>query len=74
MTGLDGMPSAAALRMRRSRERRRGGLRCLRVEMRETEVDALVRRGFLKSEARNEQNAVLEGLYRFLEHNLGNSR
>jgi hypothetical protein len=67
-------PSPAAMRMRRSRERRRGGLRCLRVEMRETEVDALVRRGFLKSEARNEQNAVLEGLYRFLEHNLGNAR
>jgi hypothetical protein len=66
--------SPAAMRMRRSRKRRRDGLRCLRVDMRETEVDALVRRGFLKSEARNEQSAVLEGLYRFLEHNLGNSR
>jgi hypothetical protein len=30
-------PSAAALRMRRHRERRRDGLRCMAIELRETE-------------------------------------
>jgi hypothetical protein len=59
--------SPAAMRMRRSRERRRGGLRCFLVEIRATEIDTLVRRGFLRTDACNEQNAVLEGLYRFLE-------
>jgi hypothetical protein len=34
---LDAVPSPAAMRMRRSRERRREGLRCIRVELRETE-------------------------------------
>jgi hypothetical protein len=66
--------SPAAMRMRRSRERRRDGLRCLRVEMRASEIDALVRKGFLKSDARNEQHAVLQGLYRFLEHSLSDHR
>jgi hypothetical protein len=63
--------SPAALRMRRSRERRRGGLLCLRVELRETEVNALVRMGFLESDARNERNAIVQALYGFLESNLG---
>jgi hypothetical protein len=65
------MPSPAAMRMRRSRERRRDGLRCLRVELRETEVDALIRSGLLKPEARNQPKAILLALYRFLESNLG---
>jgi hypothetical protein len=65
-----GTASPAAMRMRRSRERRRDGLRCLRVELRETEIDALVRRGFLKLEARNERKAIIEALYCFLERNL----
>jgi hypothetical protein len=34
--------SPAAQRMRRHRERRRDGLRCLTIELRETEMDALV--------------------------------
>ena len=33
--------SAAAERMRRYRERRRDGLRCLTIELRETEINAL---------------------------------
>jgi hypothetical protein len=70
MTGLDGMPSAAALRMRRSRERRRDGLRCLRVELRETEIDALIRLGFLQADARQSRSAVLHALYSLLEREL----
>jgi len=46
--------SAAAERMRLHRERRRLGLRCLMIELRETEIDALVRRGLLKWETRND--------------------
>jgi len=37
--------SPAAERMRLYRERRRSGLRCLLIELRETEIDALIRRG-----------------------------
>jgi hypothetical protein len=36
----------AAERMRRHRQRRRDGLRCLVVELRETEIDVLVQKGF----------------------------
>ena len=39
------IPSAAAERMRRHRERRRQGLRYPIIEFHETEIDALVRRG-----------------------------
>ena len=53
----------AAERMRLHRERRRRGLRCLTIELRETEVDALIRGGFLEHETRNDRNAVLKALY-----------
>jgi hypothetical protein len=64
-------PSPAAERMRRHRERRRGGLRCLTIELRETEVDALVRRRLLNNETRNDPGAIKEGLYAFLDSTLG---
>ena len=65
------IPSAAAERMRRHRERRRDGLRCLTIELRETEIDALVRMGLLKREMRNDANAIIEALYAFLDRTLG---
>jgi hypothetical protein len=46
--------SAAAERMRRYRQRQRDGLRCLTIELRETEIDALARNGFLKTDTRND--------------------
>jgi len=55
--------SAAAERMRRHRERRRDGLRCLTIELRETEIDTLVRIGLLKREMRNDANAITDALY-----------
>ena len=55
--------SPAAARMRLHRQRRRRGLRCLMVELRETEVDALIRGGLLEQETRNDKNAVLKALY-----------
>ena len=58
-------PSAAALRMRRHRERRKDGLRCVTIELRETEVTALVRKGFLKEDARNDRRALKTAFYGF---------
>jgi hypothetical protein len=57
------IPSAAAERMRRHRDRRRDGLRCLIIELRETEIDTLVRMGLLRREMRNDANAIIEALY-----------
>jgi hypothetical protein len=63
--------SAAAERMRLHRERRRLGLRCLTIELRETELDALIRRGLLRADMRNDPSAVTKALYAFLEDTLG---
>ena len=63
-------PTLAAKRMRRHRERRRDGMRCLWIELHETEIDALVQRGMLKPETRNDQNAVADALYDHLERTL----
>ena len=63
-------PSAAALRMRRHRERRRDGLRCVTIELRETEVTALIRKGFLKEDAGNDDRAVKSAFYGFLDRAL----
>ena len=69
--GKDGTaPSAAALRMRRHRERRRDGLRCVTIELRETEVTALIRKGFLKEDAGNDDRAVKSAFYGFLDRAL----
>jgi hypothetical protein len=63
--------SRAAERMRRHRQRRRDGFRCLNVELRETEIDTLIRRGLLNNEMRNEPGAIVDALYAFLDSTLG---
>jgi hypothetical protein len=64
------MPAAnttpAAERMRRHRERRREGLRCLWVELHETELDGLVRAGLLEPKSRHDENAIAGALYAHL--------
>ena len=60
-------PSPAAERMRRHRQRRREGLRCLVVELRETEIDVLVQKGLLQADARNNASAVREALYQYFD-------
>jgi len=62
--------STAAERMRAHRQRRRDGLRCLTIELRETEIDALARNGFLKADARKDAYSVEMALYAFLERSL----
>ena len=59
--------ATAAKRMRLHREPRRQGLRCLTIELRETEVSELIQRGFLHSEDQNEPEAVRKALYLFLD-------
>ena len=50
--------------------RRRQGFRCLTIELRETEIDALIRRGLLKAETRHDMDAVRLALYQYLDHTL----
>jgi hypothetical protein len=61
----------AAVRMRLYRDRRRKNLRCVSIELRETEIDELIRRGFLKSETRNDRGAIIKALYSHLDRTLG---
>jgi hypothetical protein len=63
--------TAAAERMRRHRQRRRDGLRCLIIELRETEIDALIRNGLLQPENRHDYDSVQSALYAFLDDALG---
>jgi hypothetical protein len=62
--------SAAAERMRNHRERRRKGHRCVTIELRETEVDVLIRRGLLKPDARRDCHAICNALYCHFEATL----
>jgi len=62
--------SPGAERMRLHRERRRLGLRCLTIELRETEIDTLVHMGLLRGEMRNDANAIIEALYAYFDRTL----
>jgi hypothetical protein len=63
--------SPAAHRMRRHRERRRLGLRSIMIELRETEIDVLVRKGLLNQGRRDDANAIVGALHAYLERTLG---
>jgi hypothetical protein len=63
-------PSAAAERMRLHRERRRNGMRCVTIEVRESEINMLVHMKLLKSEMRNDANAIIEAMYAHLDRTL----
>ena len=51
--------SSAAERMRLLRERRRTGMRSLWIELRVTEIDALVRTGLLKVETKRNPRSIV---------------
>ena len=59
--------SASAARMLRHRERRRKGLRFLGIELREREIEALIRRGRLHPDHRANPAALRQALYGFLD-------
>ena len=62
--------SAAGKRMRLHRKRRRLGLRCLTIELRETEIDVLIRKNLLQADARSDIFAIRKALYRHLDSSL----
>jgi hypothetical protein len=63
--------SAAAQRMRAHRKRRQAGLRCLTIELRETEVTELIKRGLMTADTRNDLRAIRNALHRHLDESLG---
>lgn len=71
---MPGALSAAAERMRRSRERRRAGSFCYLVELPGPLIDRLVNLGWLAGVARNDKAAVLAAFQRFVQQALGFSR
>jgi len=58
-------------RMRRCRARRRAGYHCLTVELHDGEIEALVRRGLLREDEREEEGAVVDALSQYIEQTLG---
>jgi hypothetical protein len=58
--------AAGAERVRIHRQRRREGLRCVTLEIRDSEINALVRRQLLKPESCSDLNAIVAALYVFL--------
>jgi hypothetical protein len=50
--------SPAAQRMRRYRKQRRQGLRSVRILLDETDIDAFIRRGLLKEDQRQDEEAL----------------
>jgi hypothetical protein len=56
MPALSSAP--AAERMRRYRKRRRRGIRCVRVQIHVTEIDALIRKKYLDQQSRDDLKAV----------------
>jgi hypothetical protein len=62
--------SPAAERMRRHRKRRSDGLRCLTIQLRETEIDMLVCKALLRPEMRHSKNAIINALHAFFDHTL----
>jgi hypothetical protein len=56
MPALSSAP--AAERMRLYRKRRRRGMRCVRIQLDVTTIDALIRKKHLEPEARNDQKAL----------------
>ena len=69
---ISGAPTTHRLRerMRLHRQRRKEALRCLTIELRETEVGALIRRGLLEADARNDRLAVINAVHAHLEVSL----
>ena len=51
-------PSAAAHRMRLHRHRRRRGMRSVRILLSQTEIESLVRRGYLEDQHRSDPAAI----------------
>ena len=62
--------SPAAERMRRHRQRRKKGLRCVTIQLFESEINVLVSRGLLAQEARGDRRAVRAAMHHHLKKTL----
>ena len=62
--------SLSAERMRRHRKRRHAGLRCLTVELRDSEIDMLVGKALLMPGMRNDKNAIIRALHAHFDETL----
>jgi hypothetical protein len=56
--------------MRLYRQRCRAGLRCVTVQVRNGEVDAMVRFGWLDPDARNDAGAIADALHAWFDRAL----
>jgi hypothetical protein len=56
--------------MRTHRQRIRGGLKCLTIELRTSEIKELIRRGFATEETAASTEAIRKAFYAFLDRNL----
>ena len=63
-------PLSAAERMALYRKRKKGGLRCVWLEVRKSEIAGLVRAGLLDKNESNDLWALKAALYRHLEETL----
>jgi hypothetical protein len=73
-TDLPSLPVARSLgaeRMRAHRSRRQAGLRCVTIELRETEMTELVRRKLLDAGVRNDLHAIRSAIHGHLDDTLG---
>ena len=68
------MTSLGATRQQLYRERKKRGLRCIQLEVRSTEVQELVRRGFLQREEAGTAAAIRAALYKHLDRTLTASK
>ena len=63
-------PLSAAGRMALYRKRKKGGLRCVWLEIRKSEIAGLIRLGLLDSNKSSDPRALQAALYRHLEETL----
>ena len=59
--------------MRLHRARKSAGLRCLTLEVRETEIVALIRKGLLRPDSRHDDKAIRSAFYSLLDRHLGSA-
>ena len=62
-------PFSAAERMRRYRARRRHGHLCIAVELRESEISALISCGLLEMDQRQDRVTIATALHAYLDRN-----
>ena len=56
-------PTPGALRMRRCRTRRQKGMRVVALEIHDSEIEMLVRKGYLAAEHRDDLGAIIRAFY-----------